>query len=105
MQYYESEVFNLGIWKNFEEMEESLTLSELLRLYSTVRKREIRQYKMHLKAQGAEVTVFDDGPQEDRDESAFERIDKRVRERAGNQGENNKREGSPFGTGIGFKQI
>jgi hypothetical protein len=57
---YESEVFTLGVWKNFEELESSLTLNELLELYSSIKKQEMRQLKMHLKAQGANVEVFND---------------------------------------------
>lgn len=106
MQYYEAEVFSLGIWKNFEEMEESLTLSELLRLYSVVRKRDMRQYKMHLRAQGADVTVFDDGPVEaDRDEDAFKRIQQNVTQRGMEKARNSEGGDSPFGSGIGFKSI
>lgn len=83
-------------------MEESLTLSELLRLYSTVRKKEIRQYKMHLRAQGADVEVFDDTPADNtRDPDAFRRIQRRIDEKGGN--EKKKKGGSPFGVGIGFK--
>lgn len=60
MILYESEVFTLGVWKNFEELESSLTLNELLELYSSIKKQEMRQLKMHLKAQGANVEVFND---------------------------------------------
>ena len=109
MHYYEGEVFTLGIWKNFEEMEESLSLSELLRLYEIVRKKEQRKYKMHLRAAGADVTVFDDGPVDaDRDDSAFMRIAENVEKRAqegkteGTQA-TTQRGGSQFGPGIGFK--
>lgn len=82
-------------------------MSELLRLYAVVRKKEIRQYKMHIKAQGAEVTVFDDGPVDaDKDEDAFTRIAQNIEQRAkGEKSEGNETQqgGSQFGLGIGFK--
>ena len=89
-------------------MEESLTLSELLRLYSVVRKKEMRQYKMHLKAQGAEVEVFDDGPVDaNRDPDAFKRIGENIKKRSQEERQKGQDseggQSSPFGVGIGFK--
>ncbi|MGH0052419.1 MAG: hypothetical protein ACQ5SW_03385 [Sphaerochaetaceae bacterium] len=47
----------IGRWRNFEELEESLTLDELLALYSEATDRERRQTAGVAQAFGAEVEI------------------------------------------------
>jgi len=59
---YEREVFaECGAWKNFIDLEESLSLDELLELYEATIERQNRQMKMIAAAWGAEI---DESPSE-----------------------------------------
>ena len=50
---------DIGAWKSFEELEDELTLPELLVLVSSCRRSDYKNIKMMAMAQGAE-TVLDD---------------------------------------------
>lgn len=50
----------LGAWRNFEELEESLTLTELFTLYGAVQAKEMRQFKNMARAQGADIPLDED---------------------------------------------
>ncbi len=57
----EGEVFaECGAWKNYIDLEDSLSLDELMALYETAMKREERMMRMIGSAMGAEFD--DDGP-------------------------------------------
>ena len=52
---YEKEVFSeCGAWKNFDDLEDSLTLEELLELYDSASERQIRIAKVIAGSMGAE---------------------------------------------------
>lgn len=51
----ESEVFTLGIWKNFEELEESLCISELIALLSIKREQDYDNKKFLAAIQGIDL--------------------------------------------------
>lgn len=53
----------IGRWKNYEELEESLSLPELMALYSEHRTYEQRQMLRMAKAQGADIEI-EDGPRQ-----------------------------------------
>lgn len=50
----------MGIWRNFDELEEALTLEELFTLYDEVINKEIRQFKNFARAQGADIDFAED---------------------------------------------
>lgn len=53
---YESEVFcEVGVWKNYDELEESLTLDELFLTYEATAERQNRLLKTVASAMGASV--------------------------------------------------
>jgi hypothetical protein len=52
----EAEAFtSLGIWKTWEEMEESLTLEELRWMLNSIREKEDKQYRFQAAIAGAEI--------------------------------------------------
>lgn len=65
------------MWKNFDDLEQELTLEELMETYTAIYDRENRGYKFHATLQGAEI---DDANGK---ESARDRYRKFLRERAG----------------------
>ena len=48
---------DIGAWKSFEELEDELTLPELLVLVSACRRSDYKNIKMMAMAQGAETTL------------------------------------------------
>lgn len=57
----EREVFCLGIWRNFDEIEENLTLDELNEILKAVRDKEHREFKFFAALKGIDL---DDGDEE-----------------------------------------
>jgi|TARA_Y100000310_G_scaffold259154_1_gene267732 hypothetical protein len=51
---------DVGAWKSIEELEESLTLGELMLIVSACRRSDYKRIKMTAMAAGAEVTLDDD---------------------------------------------
>lgn len=56
---YEKEVFQLGRWNNYEELETALTLEELFETYDGIMSREFRTQKFLAQAMGAEFEETD----------------------------------------------
>jgi hypothetical protein len=52
---YEAEILLLGIWKNVEELEEYLTVEELEAMYTAIREKEYRHFKMLAAVQGIDL--------------------------------------------------
>jgi hypothetical protein len=73
----EAEVFLLGNWKDYNQMEEELSMPELLLTLEAQRKVKWRDYKFHAAMQG--VSLPDD---ESKDEPTFEDIQRRAALRA-----------------------
>jgi len=51
---------DIGAWKSFEELEDELTLPELLVLVSSCRRSDYKNIKMMAMAQGADTTLDDE---------------------------------------------
>jgi hypothetical protein len=64
----ESEVFLLGHWKNFEELEENLSIDELNALVDASRKKEEREMRFLAAINGVDL----DGQQEEATEDVTE---------------------------------
>jgi hypothetical protein len=100
-------VFLLGTWKNYEELEYSLTLDELLDIYKGIVERETRQTKTQARLMGVEPLEDDEEtePEEPKQESTAERIARRAKERVE---QDNVKQGAPpqnFGAGMGYRRI
>ena len=59
----EAEAFLLGQWRNFEEMENNLTIEELLKILDAAREKETNQRKFMAQLQG--INLDDDNEPED----------------------------------------
>lgn len=74
MAKLESEVFLLGHWKNFEELEENLTLAELEAILDAAIDKEARQQRFAAALKGINIDEVRNK------ESAEERFDRVIRE-------------------------
>jgi hypothetical protein len=71
----------LGAWKSYVELEENLTLSELLELYSGILSSKMEEFKNMARANGA--TIDDEKKGGDDQTTSFADIVNRVKERKG----------------------
>jgi hypothetical protein len=61
----ESEVFTLGIWKNYEDLESSLSLSELMTILSSKRELDYEEKKFFAAIQGVDLDANSDRGQKE----------------------------------------
>jgi hypothetical protein len=102
----ESEVFLLGIWKDYKELEESLSLSEIMAIISSKRELDYQEKKFFAAIQGVDL---EDSSGSDRGQKEWENLKARVFSRGATndssdvlslQGQNAKKAG--FGIGLGL---
>ena len=112
----ESEVFLLGIWKNFEEMEESISLPELINLISTQRDLEYKEQKFLAAMQGVDLDKESGRSQDtkERGQKEWEDLKARVfsKGKAADsndilalQGQNAKKAGFGIGMGLEYEDL
>jgi hypothetical protein len=61
-----AEVFLLGHWKDYDELESTLSMPELLLTLEAQRKVKWREYKFHAALQGVSLPDDDEGPEKQR---------------------------------------
>lgn len=102
----ESEVFLLGIWKDYNELEESLSLSEIMAIISSKRELDYQEKKFFAAIQGVDL---EDSGNEERGQKEWENLKARVFSGGATsdsndvlslQGQNAKKAG--FGIGMGL---
>jgi hypothetical protein len=102
----ESEVFLLGIWKDYSELEESLSLSEIIAIISSKRDLDYQEKKFFAAIQGVDI---EDSSNSDRGQQEWENLKARVFSGGATsdsndilalQGQNAQRAG--FGIGLGL---
>jgi len=71
----ESEVFLLGIWKDYNELEESLSLSEIMAIISSKRDLDYQEKKFFAAIQGVDL---EDSGSQDRGQKEWEDLKARV---------------------------
>lgn len=83
MLKYEKKVFSsVGAWKSMEEMEECLSIDELLHSYEGVMDTEWEMQKMIARAMGAEINEeVSEKPEAKKKESVFDRARKKMDEK------------------------
>jgi hypothetical protein len=109
----ESEVFLLGIWKNFDELESSISIEELMQILSTTRELDYEEKKFSAALQGVDLDEqtgrSDDKP---RGQQEWENMKARVFSRGATdnandvlalQGQNAKRAGFGIGMGLDYE--
>lgn len=70
----ESEIFLLGIWKDYNELEESLSLSEIMAIVSSKRELDYQEKKFFAAIQGVDL----EGDNEERGQKEWENLKARV---------------------------
>ena len=99
----ESEVFLLGIWKNYEELEESMSLPEISALLESKREIDFNDKKFYASIQGVDLDAGNAEP------DAWEKLKARVASRGQTEDPNDilsfqgtKAEQAGFGIGMGL---
>jgi hypothetical protein len=105
----ESEVFLLGIWKDYNELEESLSLSEIMAIISSKRDLDYQEKKFFAAIQGVDL---EDSGNEDRGQKEWENLKARVFSGGATsdsndvlslQGQNAKKAGFGIGMGLDYE--
>jgi hypothetical protein len=105
----ESEVFLLGIWKDYKELEESLSLSEIMAIISSKRELDYQEKKFFAAIQGVDL---DEASGSDRGQKEWEDMKARVFSRGATsdsndvlslQGVNAQKVGFGIGMGLDYE--
>jgi hypothetical protein len=105
----ESEVFTLGIWKNYDELESSLSMSELITILSSKRELDYEEKKFLAAMQGVDLDS-----KSDRGQKEWEDMKARVfsggkakdsKDVLSLQGQNAKRYGFGIGMGLDYEDL
>ena len=105
----ESEIFLLGIWKDYSELEASLSLSEILAIISSKRDLDYQEKKFFAAIQGVDLEGSSD---EERGQKEWENLKARVFSGGATsdsndvlslQGQNAKKAGFGIGMGLDYE--
>lgn len=105
----ESEIFVLGIWKSYDELESSLSLPEILAIISSKRELDYQEKKFFAAIQGVDLEGSDDS---ERGQKEWENLKARVFSGGATndsndvlalQGQNAKRAGFGIGMGLDYE--
>lgn len=91
-----------GAWRNFDHLEEELSMHELIEIVKALRDKEWRQHKMNAALKGIDL---DKGKKQEHEEDPVERAKRRVAQRQSglNEKEFEARESEKRLESIGFK--
>ena len=107
----ESEVFLLGIWKDYNELEESLSLSEIMAIISSKRELDYQEKKFFAAIQGVDL---EDSADEQRGQKEWENLKARVFSGGATsdsndvlslQGQNAKKAGFGINMGLDYEDL
>ena len=107
----ESEVFLLGIWKDYSELEESLSLSEIIAIISSKRELDYQEKKFFAAIQGVDL---EDSDNSERGQKEWENLKARVFSGGATndsndvlalQGQNAKKAGFGIGMGLDYEDL
>ena len=107
----ESEVFLLGIWKDYNELEESLSLAEIMAILSSKRELDYQEKKFFAAIQGVDLEDSDDS---ERGQKEWENLKARVfsggatndsKDILALQGQNAKSAGFGIGMGLDYEDL
>lgn len=99
-------MFLLGQWRNFEELEEWLTLDELFEAFNALTEKENRRMEFEARLAGAEMKGESNknSRQADTDKSSLvDRI--RARQQAEREQAGGQKKPSEFSQGVGYQTI
>lgn len=107
----ESEVFLLGIWKNYSELESSLSLSEIMAIISSKRELDYQEKKFFAAIQGVDL---DESSESDRGQKEWENLKAKVFSGGATsdsndvlalQGQNANKAGFGIGMGLDYEDL
>ena len=107
----ESEVFLLGIWKDYSELEASLSLSEIISIISSKRELDYQEKKFFAAIQGVDI---EDSNNSERGQKEWENLKARVFSGGATndsndvlslQGQNAKKAGFGIGMGLDYEDL
>lgn len=107
----ESEVFLLGIWKDYNELEESLSLAEIMAILSSKRELDYQEKKFFAAIQGVDL---EDSSDSERGQKEWENLKARVfsggatkdsKDVLALQGQNAKSAGFGIGMGLEYEDL
>lgn len=107
----ESEVFLLGIWKDYSELEASLSLSEIMAILSSKRELDYQEKKFFAAIQGVDLEDSDDS---ERGQKEWENLKARVfsggatndsKDVLSLQGQNARKAGFGIGMGLDYEDL
>jgi hypothetical protein len=107
----ESEVFLLGIWKDYHELEASLSLSEIMAIISSKRELDYQEKKFFAAIQGVDL---EDSSDSERGQKEWENLKARVFSGGATndsndvlalQGQNAKKAGFGIGLGLDYEDL
>jgi hypothetical protein len=107
----ESEVFLLGIWKDYNDLEESLSLSEIMAILSSKRELDYQEKKFFAAIQGVDL---EDSGNEERGQKEWENLKARVFSGGATndssdvlslQGQNAKKAGFGINMGLDYEDL
>jgi hypothetical protein len=111
----ESEVFLLGIWKNFDELESSISIEELIQILSITRDLEYEEKKFSAALQGIDLdSQSGKGDAKVKGQKEWEDMKARVFSSGATsdsndvlslQGQNAKKAGFGIGMGLGYEDL
>jgi hypothetical protein len=110
----ETEVFMLGIWKNYEELETSLCMQELIAIIESIRELNLDERRFLAAIQGIDLEGGKDSSGKERGQKEWEDMKARVfsRGKTGDsndilalQGQNARKAGFGIGMGIDFEDM
>ena len=111
----ESEVFLLGIWKNFDELESSISIEELMQILSITRDLDYEEKKFSAALQGIDLdSQSGKGDQKVKGQKEWEDMKARVFSGGATsdsddvlslQGQNAKKAGFGIGMGLGYEDL
>jgi hypothetical protein len=110
----ESEVFLLGIWKNFDDLEKAISIEELMLILSTIRDLDYEEKKFMAALQGVDLDEGSGNSSEVRGQQEWENLKAKVF--SGNkttdandvislQGQNARKAGFGIGFGLGYEDM
>jgi hypothetical protein len=105
----ESEVFTLGIWKNYDDLEKSLSMPELMAILSSKRDLDYEEKKFLAAIQGVDLEKNSDRGQKEW-EDLKARVFSKGQAKDGNdvlalQGQNAKKAGFGIGMGLDYEDL
>jgi hypothetical protein len=98
-------VFAIGAWRNYEELEESLSLGELLETYSKMMEVKVQDREFHASVMGAEFKAKSSPRREESNKQDAPPLAERLREKVRKEQQDKAKTSGKFAEGVGYRVI